>query len=363
MNIVHLVSNKEWGGGERYALDLCIALRDAGHNVSVFTRKLPAVAGPFADAGLHAGFLHLGGALDIVTPIRLAKALDAASGPVILHVHNFKDAATALKARRLCRRGNDVRVVCTRHLVRPARTDSSHRGIYSALDAVIFVSQLARDTFISSLPSGFPSERFHVVPNAITTPPATVPFSRADGPLRIIYAGRIAREKGIETLLDALAILRESAWSAEICGTGNPNYTSQLEALARSLDPGRRITWAGHVTDVPAHIAAADVLVLPSIVPESFGLVVLEAFSQGVPVITTSNGAQREIVTDEVNGQLVPPGDSGALADALRGYIDNPLTCRKAGEMALKRAADFSYPQFFKRITDIYNGCTQAPQR
>ena len=82
MNIVHLVSNKVWGGGERYALDLASASRDAGHDVSVFVKKNTPAAEIFASKGLLAGTMRLGGALDIFTPIRLAKRLDALAKPV-----------------------------------------------------------------------------------------------------------------------------------------------------------------------------------------------------------------------------------------------------------------------------------------
>ena len=97
MNIIHLISNKVWGGGERYALDLCRALEQRGHSTAVITRKgHPEVDAPFVRAGIAVGHLPLRGAIDILSPLILSRILDRMETPVAIHVHNFKDAVVAL---------------------------------------------------------------------------------------------------------------------------------------------------------------------------------------------------------------------------------------------------------------------------
>ena len=123
MNIIHLVSNKVWGGGERYVLDLCRYMSAQGHSVAVVSRGIGAVDAPFRAAGFTPGRLPLGGLFDFISPVRLARVLDRVEAPAVVHVHNFKDARTALRARRLMADGSKVRVVITRHLVRPAKTE------------------------------------------------------------------------------------------------------------------------------------------------------------------------------------------------------------------------------------------------
>lgn len=357
MNVIHLVSNKEWGGGERYALDLCNALRADSHNVTVFTRRKPDVAQPFINAGLHGGFLRLGGVLDVLTPVRLARFIRSLEGRTVIHVHNFKDAQTALNARCLCGDSTQIRVVCTRHLVRPAKTDSSHLRTLGSIDAIVFVSELAREVFASTLPVGFDKSKLHVVHNSIAADPVEPAESTGDT-CRIIYAGRIAPEKGIDTLLNALALNAHRKWQLRICGTGTARHVADLSRLADSLQIDSRIDWKGHVTDIFAELAQNDVLVLPSTARESFGLVILEAFSRGLPVITTDNGAQREIVRNGVDGLLVPPGDPKALADALALYIDSPDARAAAGRAAHSSfISEFQYNRFYNKILDIYNGC------
>ena len=152
MNIIQLISNKTWGGGERYALDLSRALADAGHSVGVITRRCEAVDGSFTAAGLTPGHLPLGGMLDLFSPLQLARILNRIAGPVVVHCHNFKTARTAVWARRLAHKPGNVKIVVTRHLARPAGTGKADTDLYRALDAIIFVSETARKAFLSTNP-------------------------------------------------------------------------------------------------------------------------------------------------------------------------------------------------------------------
>ncbi len=363
MNIVHLVSNKVWGGGERYALDLASASRDAGHNVSVFVKKNTPAVEIFASKGLLAGTMRLGGALDIFTPIRLAKRLDALAKPVIVHVHNFRDAQTAVNARNLCKDRDGIKIVCTRHLIRPAKTDSSHTALYRALDAIIFVSQAARNAFLSS-GVDVDCSRLHVVHNSIIPENVTPRENGGDASdgdkVKLLFAGRIVPEKGLDVLVKALELLKDdSRWSLEVCGTGKSRDVMPIVKLSRGLGIADRISWPGSVDNVQQHIADSDVVIMPSISPESFGLVILEAASLGVPVIASNNGAQPEIISNGVDGMLVASGDYEALAQAIRTLIDDPDRRKAMGRAALATFNErFSYDKFFKQITDIYNGLT-----
>lgn len=361
MNIFHLVSNPVWGGGERYVLDLARAQRADGHTVRVFTRRKPAVSQPFAAEGLHGGFLRLGGALDVLSPIRLAKQLDraAAAGDVltVVHTHNFKDAATALRARRLMSApAPRVKVVCTRHLVKAAPASEGRQRLLAELDAIIFVSQAAMNEFLTTATAAIRRERLHMVHNAIMVP--RVPRTEraaAGAPVRMIFCGRIAPEKGIDVLLRALDKIKHLPWELEVCGTGRSREVMPLVRLSRGLGLEPRINWRGFEANVAARMAGADVLVLPSLVPEAFGLVILEAFSQGLPVVTTDSGAQPEIVDDGVDGLLVPKGDPDALAAALERLIADPAYRRTLAANAVAASVGtHAYSHFYNKILDIY---------
>ena len=357
MNVVHLVQNNAWGGGERYVLDLCRALRALGHTPAAITRRRPAVSEPFAREGLLAGTLPLGGMLDVVSPVLLAKHLDTLDGPTVVHVHNFKAATVALRARRLMRRDQGrVRVICTRHLVRPARTSASARRTYAELDAIIFVSRLALDTFLSS-GSDIDTARLHVIPNAIADTTEPAPHApTADGCVRLLYAGRIHPEKGVDTLIEALGRLHTAAsWHLDICGTGLPRHIMPMMRLARNLSVDDRIDWQGFVADMTPLRSTADIAVVPSRVAESSSLAALEAMAYGIPVVATDNGAQREAITDGTDGLLVPPDDPDALASALTSLIDNPaLRTSMSRCAATNYHKNHSYQSFISDILDVY---------
>lgn len=358
MNVIHLVTNRAWGGGERYALDLCRALRADGHNVSVLTRRKSAPRDVFEAEGLRKGSIGPGGPLDILSPVKLARQLRSTDGETVVHVHNFKDAATAVAARRLLADPGRVRIVCTRHLVKPAPTEHSRAEILGRLDAIIFVSDKARTTFLSSGPA-VDADRLHTVLNAIPDPGQYTADRSSDtlGPVKIIYVGRISPEKGPDTLIRALAEIKEIPWAAEICGTGRGRDVMPLMRLARELGIAGRISWPGHVSEPLRRIAGSDIVVLPTRAPEAFGLTLLEAMSQGVPVVTTDNGAQPEIITDSIEGLLVAPDNPDAMADALRQLAENPALRRDMGLRGRETfERRFGYDRFYNEIISIYNG-------
>jgi glycosyltransferase involved in cell wall biosynthesis len=166
---------------------------------------------------------------------------------------------------------------------------------------------------------------------------------RAGGPgaeLLVLFAGRLVREKGVETLLDA--------WRRADLGPGARLVlagTGPLAPLVEATEPSARLL--GHVdaADLPALYAAADVFVLPSIRTASFlepwGLVVNESMLQGTPVIASDavGAAAGGLVRDARNGFVVPAGDADALAARLRALAGSPELRTELGTAARADAA------------------------
>jgi spore coat protein SA len=153
-------------------------------------------------------------------------------------------------------------------------------------------------------------------------------------PLRLIYVGRINPVKGLHVLLRAISnITPSSTWQLDIVGqpVTKKEHRYHRKLLAQgSLLP---VSWHGQKTheEVGQLIAQSDVLVLPSICLEAFGLVVPEALSTGRPVIATRCGGPEEIIDHGINGLLVEPGNSKDLEDAIRNLVINP---HKVSEMS-----------------------------
>ena len=359
MRLIHLISATTWGGGERYALDVCRHFRAWGWQVLALTRDANAVDLPFEAEGIRVRHFSLRGYADLISPLRLASLLRMRREPTVIHVHKYKDAFTALLARKLARR-RDVRVILTRHLVKPGKRSRLARRIYRNLDAQIFVSRLARDRFLSSWPDKklpFPAQRMHTLHNSlnITQPPYSP--APAKGPRIILFLGRLSPEKGIETLLRALPALRGRRARLRICGTGQADYVDSLKRLGTRLGVMDLIDWKGHVADTGEAIRAAHLAVLPSVAEESFGLANIEIMAVGRAQICTSNGAQREYLTHGREALFIRPGDHEALERNLIELLENPARLEAMGRNAhATYAATLAWPRFASRFEAIYRG-------
>ncbi|WP_222546138.1 glycosyltransferase family 4 protein [Asaia lannensis] len=138
----------------------------------------------------------------------------------------------------------------------------------------------------------------------------------------ILLPGRLTRWKGQLFLLRAMAQLQAllpGAWLAVLVGPADPEdeYVKEIAATAARLGLSERLRFAGLCQDMPAAYALADVVAVPSLRPEPFGRVVIEAQAMGRPVVVTAQGGAMETVQPYRTGLLVPPDDTAALADAL----------------------------------------------
>lgn len=354
-NVVQLVSNTVWGGGEQYILDLSRRLEADGHSVAVITRGKAAVDSRFIEAGFTPGHLRLGGILDFISPIYLSRALNRMAAPIIIHAHNFKEAETAVRARALMNEPSKARIVVTLHLVRPAKTGKSYQRLYNQIDRIIFVSQAAADTFFTTLPD-IDKSRYSVVYNAVETREDVVPLPKDETEIRIVYIGRIVAEKGLDTLIKAFAKVADiKGLSLKIAGVGNSRDVMPLLQTARQLDIENRIEWLGHVNDIFPLMASADIGVLPSRVPEAFGLVTAEFMTQGVPVIASNCGASPEIISDGKNGLLFPAEDDTKLAEAIRRLATDADLRKQIGTTAKADVSSrFTLDKFYTNTLAAY---------
>lgn len=356
MRIIHLVSNRVWAGGEQYVLDLARSSARDGDEVTVVTRGLDVVDRHFAAAGLPMVRMRLGGMLDFATPRALARLINSgAEGETVVHVHNFKDAEMAARARRHLDARHTMRLVCTRHLVKRGGTGARWRRLYKSMDALVFVSALARDGFMESAPPVGDLD-IRVIHNGVDAPDPVEKPACGSGPLRALYCGRLHPEKGLDVLLQAMARLPRGTVRLSVGGTGDAAYEEELHRLAETLGIGEEVEWLGFVNDVFPALNRADVCVLPSIVREACPLSVLEGGSQGRAVLATDNGGQREFVTPGKEGMLVPPGDVGSLAEALEEMAANPHLVEEMGARGRESyLREHTYRRFYDKIRAVYS--------
>jgi glycosyltransferase involved in cell wall biosynthesis len=180
----------------------------------------------------------------------------------------------------------------------------------------------------------------------------------ANDVLTVGLVGRISPWKGQEVFLRAFALAfpADSARARIIGGPlfGEESLVDQLKDLAVALGVADRVTFVGHVRDVPAELAALDIMVHASTIPEPFGQVVVEAMAAGVPVVATDAGGPAEVVTDGVDGVLYPMGDPEALAQALRRLADDPEARARLADEGRRTAARYAPERIAAQVQEVY---------
>jgi glycosyltransferase involved in cell wall biosynthesis len=280
----------------------------------------------------------------------------------LLHAHMYRAEVVGTRAAVVA--GTAV-IVATVHSSR-VRSDEDVRLLASltpSMDRLIVPSKsIERKVRAEGRDTG----RFAVVPNGVDlsrfaapVPPCAlreefrIPSS---APLLGVVA-RLEPEKGHAFLVDAMpAILRAvpDTWLAIV---GDGSQADALRAQAAALRPAdaARIVFTGRRDDVSALTADLTVAVLPSL-REAQGISLLEAMARGVPVVASDVGGIPEVVTDRVDGRLVPPGDPAALAGAIVELLRDPDLRRRLGEAGHRTVVDrFSIDAQVRCIQDVYD--------
>lgn len=200
-----------------------------------------------------------------------------------------------------------------------------------------------------------PPDRVHVVAHGVSerfladAPPPDAPRGRG-----VLFCGSWDAVKGSPYLARAMAILAEggAAPRLTILGPGLPE-SAVVDSIPAAARPFVRVVPRAPENEVMRHYREHDVLVMCSTY-EGFGMVVVEAMSQGLPVIATPVGCAPMVVRDGENGMTVPTRDPAALADAIRGAMADAPLRRRMAERAAASARQFTWRATAERTVEIY---------
>jgi glycosyltransferase involved in cell wall biosynthesis len=169
------------------------------------------------------------------------------------------------------------------------------------------------------------------------------------------------RAKGVEALVAAAALMRTRA---QLLLVGDGPDRPRVERLARRLGIADRVHVTGFVPHerVPAVLASADLLVLPSFY-EELGTVLVEAMQVGLPTVASRVGGIPEVVEDGVTGLLVAPRDPAALATAIDTVLSDPQLARRLGANALARAPEYDLERVGAQVHGLYRELVAAGVR
>jgi glycosyltransferase involved in cell wall biosynthesis len=389
------------GGVERMVEDLCSELSRRGHEVAVATLGHPDINrnGSGGDVSVHelrstsyrlpavhadAERRHASPAPDPETVAGLRRVLrDERPDAVHAHdwiVHSYLPLARSVRAP-LLHSLHDYGLICpTKRLMHlgqepcsgpgpvkcvvcagdyygrvkgPAIATSmkaTSRWLRRRVDLFLPVSEAVRD--LSRLEA---SDRHRVIPNFIRElPPSPEGDARlAELPQRpyIVFCGDATADKGALTLARAHARLEDPP---PLVFVGR-SFLAELGEQPGIVQVG---PWPHDLTIEAVRRSA--LAVVPSVMPETFGLAALEAAATGRPVIASRIGGLPGIVADGETGVLVPPGDDAALAQAIRTLIDDPQARERMGEAARQRSLTYSADAIVPRFEEAYRDAIEA---
>jgi glycosyltransferase involved in cell wall biosynthesis len=205
---------------------------------------------------------------------------------------------------------------------------------------------------------GWPAAKVEVVYNAVdperfavaASPDPREQLGGSEGRPLVLTAARLDPQKGHPALLEAATRVPEAIFVL----AGEGPRRERLEELAGELGIADRVRFLGRREDVPRLLAACDVFALPSLY-EGSSLAVLEAMASGTPVVGSAVGGTDELIEDGRTGLLVPPGDPGALAAALRRLLANPELRTELAARARERVErDLTRERMAARVTAVY---------
>jgi teichuronic acid biosynthesis glycosyltransferase TuaC len=239
----------------------------------------------------------------------------------LIHAHfSYPDGYAAFRAAKMLR----LPLIITEHRgLFPEQLKRKQTGrfiseAFSYASAIVCVSKHFVPIAASAVDN---KDKVKWIPNSIDTDRYRLRTSSDLSPYRLITVTHLLETKGVQYLLQALRSVIRDFPKVQLTIIGDGPHRPVLEALAKSNILNGRITFLGYLPtdEMVKHLESADVFIQPSL-RESFSIVVLEALACGFPVVATRCGGPEFLVGEE-DGILVPPADSGALAEGIVGIL------------------------------------------
>jgi len=360
MVILHVLAPGAVGGLERVVRSLAEGHRALGHRVCVAViHELGQGDHPFVSALSESGIE--------VMPIRVAPraylteramiaGLCGTLRPDVFHVHGYRPAIVDAGVARHLR----IPTVTTVHGFtgggwKNRLYERLQRRAFRQFDAVVAVSRplaeaLVRDRVLRG--------RVHEIRNAWDDAVAFLDRSAAcrklgvpDDGFRLGWVGRVTHEKGPDVMLQALALLGDTAARLSMLGDGRER--DSLQRRGEALGVGTRVTWHGTVAEAASLFRAFDVFVLSSRT-EGTPMALFEAMAAGVPIVAAAVGGVPDVVSP-AEAILVPPDDPASLADAVRETLSDPAAARDRARAARQRLErEFAVQPWLERYETLY---------
>lgn len=293
----------------------------------------------------------------------------------LVHANSIRAGLIAALARRL---GGPPTVVHIRDVLPPGAVSTmTMRLLHAGADAIVANSHYTRE----HMPGPSAQTQTWVVHNPVDlgrfdraqVDPSQVRHELAltDDARLLAVVAQITPWKGQDTAIRALAQLRRLGHSAHLALVGsakfidkatrfdNEAYLQRLQDLIAELGLIEHVSFLGEREDIPAVMAAADLLLMPSW-QEPFGRAIIEAMAMGTPVLATNVGGTDDIVTDGVDGLLIAPTETDRWVRSIDRLLNDPPLLRRLGAAGHERAQDFKVQRHVDAILQVYAAVTAS---
>jgi glycosyltransferase involved in cell wall biosynthesis len=350
---------KSLGGGERIALRLASLLPSYGYRVSILTFLVHPQSALFEHpAPCPIYQLPLERTYDL-TALRAAFALRRFLREQKVQIVQTFFESSDLWAGLVVKTMSRAKLIWSRRdmgILRQGKHRAAYRLMAKAPDRVFAVSEQVRRHAIEV--DRIDPARVQTIYNGLDLPIGTsAPRTHAAGAFHITTVGNIRRVKGHDLFIQAAATVLEQYPEAHFSIAGEvlePEYFAELERLVENLSLTGRFRFVGGISNLPEHLATADVFVLPSR-SEGFSNAILEAMAGALPVVATDVGGNAEAVAHGRSGFIIPPEDAGGLSAAILDLLADPARARQMGEAGKLLAAEqFTTEAMMRRITMVY---------
>jgi glycosyltransferase involved in cell wall biosynthesis len=243
--------------------------------------------------------------------------------------------------------------------------NTSYQKALQKADAIICCSKFIQREILEY--TNYPSKKVHVIYNGVNLESLRMPRQKKENGIRILYAGQINKEKGLEHLIEAFKIVSKDFPNVALLIAGSASIWPDLDKRKFEVDKryelemkekakGGKIKFLGKLSlnELYKVYNRCDVFVLPSVIQEALPMVVLEAMASGLPIIASNVGGVPELVQHEKTGLLVKPGDLGELAEALRKLLSDERLREKMGKESYQYAEEFSIEKMTEQIYTLY---------
>jgi glycosyltransferase involved in cell wall biosynthesis len=365
--VLHVINGEFYSGAERVQDLLATALRAEGFEVGFACVK----PGDFPcrrhdrRAPLHS--LPMRSRLDLRVAVQLATVVRE-HGYRIVHAHTPR---SALVGRLAALRAG---VPFVYHVHSPTCRDSTQR-LRNRLNSLIERLSLWRSNHLITVSSSLECHmrRLGYSPHTLTVVRNGVPASsvrrspqRPEGEWMLGVVALFRPRKGLESLLEAIAILRNQDLPVRLRAIGgfeSEHYRASLLERTQQLGIGDAIDWPGFCADVNCELAHLDLLVLPSLFGEGLPMVILEAMACGVPVVATRVEGVPEAVDDGVQGVLVRPQDAADLARGIARVVQGEMDWSALQRQAIAHhGAHFSDRSMAAGVAAVYRRALAQPR-